>query len=288
MYNTGRPAVPAILIEYQDQWPASSAQLTTQPIVKIGGLPAGPPPVRGWTNDYGWVELATLAPLNLQQILMIEIEDWAANRTHLVPMTPGRVTLPWDRPIPFARFDGQGFGNPQSFQRYCCERYSYLSSIRPTPLRICTLYCGSPASVPELEWVALQFRPLLGEGRSSDPRKGKELDELGRKAPQKIYDAVARAAGLTVRSDIKAGYLEVLRKLALGGTSARAIADALFKGLGVPLRFRSNERVEDGCALSMLVFVAGAMAYGYTKGRGVSINNTDDGSWELGFQIETS
>lgn len=214
----------------------------------------------------------------------IRLIDMVARRTVRLPFFAWRYKLDWDRPAPFAEFDGQQFTDVGDYLDYLATRYGFLSSVTPSPLTFSLNRVGSPPEFQDAEVISLYLQDALDQASQglglldpSDPDLDRQLDDNRLKPGRRVLWSLsglipvgARTSGRHTRATMAAAYLQMLRRIASGRESLRLreILKALYDALPHPLNPLKKKtevinELEDWALAGLLVFLAGLNAYGY-------------------------
>lgn len=212
----------------------------------------------------------------------VRLIDQVAGRTVAgpYPLPTGNYLLDWNRPAPFAEFDGLQFASVSEYLDYLVTRYGFLTSITPTPLTFSLNRVGSPAPAPDAVGIFDQIKDALHRADGNfllDPNApdiNQEMDDEhflpGRRvlwALSSLIPVGARTSGRHTRDTMAAAYREMLQRVAAHWFSLplakilKALSDALPGGPA------GNQGVinqlEDWALAGLLIFLAGLNAYGY-------------------------
>lgn len=241
---------------------APTIQTDGDGVLLASSLPGSPP--SGWQNPE------------------VRLIDQVAGRTVAgpFPLPLGNYLLDWNRPAPFAEFDGLDFTQLDEYLEYLATRYGFLTSITPTPLTFSLNRVGSPAPSPDAALVLDQIKDALDRANGNfllDPNApdiNQEMEDEHFLPGRRVLWALsawipvgARTSGRHTRDTMAAAYREMLRRVAADWISLPLAKILTALSHALPGGFKRNQGVinelEDWALAGLLIFLAGLNAYGY-------------------------
>ena len=213
----------------------------------------------------------------------LRIRDDVAGRTATFEVYAWSYTVDWERPAPFADFDGQNFNSPWDFLDYLVLRYRFLSNMQPTPIDMTLFRVGSPAKVPFTANMFVKLRVAIEHAQlaTANPGRGATLDQLadadlGAMAPAqrlvwRLSSAIpirasASTFGKQTPTALAAVYLEMLEAMVRNWKSLSLvkILTAIHQVVpALPGHKLVVSETEDWALAGLLIFLAGLAPYGY-------------------------
>lgn len=219
-------------------------------------------------------------PLFPKVPLQMELDDpgfTPSKLTFPLTHTTGDIVTGWDRP-PLAIFDNNPFRKITDYLEYLADRYSYLSSIRPPHLSLGLRRMGSRQKMFALQMLLGQLSLMLGTTRSDVPPNSsgvlKHTLERRDRIAQRVCRELAPILSIPIAKGVRACYLSALRQIA--SMSKGGIFSPLTLASLIWAAFRGFDMTpdsglvvmpdEDFAAFGTLLFLLGAIAYGYKWG----------------------
>jgi hypothetical protein len=211
----------------------------------------------------------------------LRVRDEVAGRTATFEVYAWNYTVDWERPAPFADFDGQNFNSPWDFLDYLALRYRFLSNMQPTPIEMTLFRVGSPAKLPYTANMFVKLRVAIEHARLATANLGPNatLDQLadadlGAMAPAQrlvwwLSSAIpikANTFGKQTPTALAAVYLEMLETMVRNRKSLSLLRILTVIHQVVPALDGHKlvvSETEDWALAGLLIFLAGLVPYGY-------------------------